>query len=312
MITTPRASPMSTEQELVITRIFDAPRTQVFRAWTDARHVARWWGPHGCTNPVCEVDARPGGAMRIHMRFPDGEIYPSTGVFHEVVPPERLVFTSHAYPDAMGDPQLEVLHTVTFAEHEGGKTRLTLRAIAVRGALELAGTLANMETGWNEGLERLEAELKASEREESVSDPTGFPGPDAELKKLDRLVGTWRVSGEAQGQIRYEWMEGGFFLLQHVELEHAGRKNLGLEVIGRERPFGANEPSADIKSRFYDSEGNTLDYVYELEGDTLTIWGGEKGSPAYYRGQFSADGNTLTGRWVWPGGGYDSTSTRVK
>jgi hypothetical protein len=61
-----------------------------------------------------------------------------------------------------------------------------------------------------------------------------------------------------------------------------------------QRPFGA-EPSQDITSRFYDSMGNTLDYVYELEGDTLTIWGGKRGSPAYYTGRFSDDGNTVTG-----------------
>ena len=73
------------------------------------------------------------------------------------------------------------------------------------------------------------------------------------------------------------------------------------------------EPSADIKSRFYDSMGNTLDYVYELQGDTLTIWGGEKGSPAYYKGRFSQDGTSITGAWVYPGGGgYESTSTRVE
>ncbi len=51
--------------------------------------------------------------------------------------------------------------------------------------------------------------------------------------------------------------------------------------------------------------------MYELDGDTLTIWSGGKGSPAYYRGAFSEDGNTLMGRWVWPGGGYESTSTRL-
>lgn len=137
--------------------------------------------------------------------------------------------------------------------------------------------------------------------------------PSAELKKLDRLVGTWKTSGGVEGQVRYEWMEGGFFLLQHVDFDHDGHRIKGIEVIGHERPFGATEPSEDIKTRFYDSTGNTLDYVYELEGDTLTIWGGQKGSPAYFRGDFSADGNTLSGAWVYPGGGgYSATMTRVK
>jgi hypothetical protein len=137
--------------------------------------------------------------------------------------------------------------------------------------------------------------------------------PDPALKSLDRLVGTWRISGEAQGEVTYEWMEGGFFLIQRVDLEQFGQRNRGIEIIGRERPFGAEQPSEDIKSRYYDNQGNTFDYVYELEADTLTIWGGEKGSPAYYKGTFGDDGDTLDGAWVYPGGGgYSSTATRVR
>jgi len=137
------------------------------------------------------------------------------------------------------------------------------------------------------------------------------PTPSPDLKNLDRLVGTWKVAGGAQGQVTYEWMEGGFFLLQDVDLEQDGQRIKGIEIIGHERPFGA-EPSQDITSRFYDSMGNTLVYVYELDGDTLTIWAGEKGSPAYYKGTFSYDHNTQTGDWVYPGGGgYESTMTRV-
>jgi hypothetical protein len=93
---------------------------------------------------------------------------------------------------------------------------------------------------------------------------------------------------------------------------HGGRKIKGLEIIGHERPFGA-EPSEEIKSRYYDTTGETLDYVYELEDDILTIWGGVKGSPAYFKGSFSDDGNTVNGGWVYPGGGgYESNMTRVK
>jgi uncharacterized protein YndB with AHSA1/START domain len=58
------------EHELVLTRLFDAPRELVWKVWTDPKHVARWWRPHGFTNPVCELDVRPGGALRIHMRRP--------------------------------------------------------------------------------------------------------------------------------------------------------------------------------------------------------------------------------------------------
>lgn len=139
------------------------------------------------------------------------------------------------------------------------------------------------------------------------------PQPNPALKCLDRLVGTWNVSGpDIHGQVTYEWMEGGFFLMQHVDFEHGGQKIKGLEIIGHLRPFG-EEPSNDIKSRYYDTMGNTLDYVYEVDDDTLTIWGGEKGSPAYYKGKWSDDGNTNSGGWVYPGGGgYEATMTRAK
>jgi hypothetical protein len=132
------------------------------------------------------------------------------------------------------------------------------------------------------------------------------PSPD--LKRLDRLVGTWELSGDVHGTVTYEWMEGGFFLIQHVDL---GPEAKGMEVIGHERPLGG-EPSADVKSRFYGATGDTLDYTYELEGGTLRIWFGDRGSPAYYEGAFSEDGATLRGAWHYPGGGgYEAISTRV-
>ncbi|TMR06586.1 hypothetical protein ETD86_52585 [Nonomuraea turkmeniaca] len=132
-----------------------------------------------------------------------------------------------------------------------------------------------------------------------------------QMRKLDRLVGTWQLSGGAKGTVRFEWMAGGSFLLQHVDLVHDGQQVTGLEVIGHEWPFGG-EPSEEIKSRFYDSTGNTLDYVYEVHDDGgLTIWGGEKGSPAYCRSTVSEDGTTITSSWVWPGGGYDTIGTRT-
>jgi hypothetical protein len=137
------------------------------------------------------------------------------------------------------------------------------------------------------------------------------PEPNPDLRSLERLVGTWEMSGEVGGRVTFEWMEGGYFLIQHVDLEQYGQKIKGIEIIGHERSFGA-EPSEEIKSRFYSSMGDTLDYVYELEGDTLTIWGGERDSPAYAKSKISEDGNTGSGEWVYPGGGgYRFTMTRV-
>jgi uncharacterized protein YndB with AHSA1/START domain len=145
------------ERELVLTRVFDAPRELVFKAWTDPKQVAQWWGPHRFTNPVCDLDVRPGGAIRIHMRGPDGTVYPMTGVYNEVVEPERLVFTSAAL-DADGNPMFEVLTTVTFAE-QGGKTKQIMRARVIKSTAEAAPYIKGMEAGWTQSLERLAESL---------------------------------------------------------------------------------------------------------------------------------------------------------
>ena len=142
------------KRSLVITRIFDAPRGVVFKMWIDPKHMAQWWGPEGFTNPVCEIDARPGGAIRIVMHSPDGVDHRMTGVFREVVEPERLVFTNMAM-DLEGNTLLEGLTTVTFAEH-GGKTKLTLETSAAGVAARAPGMLKGMEEGWRQSLDRLE------------------------------------------------------------------------------------------------------------------------------------------------------------
>jgi uncharacterized protein YndB with AHSA1/START domain len=130
--------------ELLLKRTFDAPRRLVFEAWSRPEHLARWWGPKGFTLPTCEVDFRTGGRFRLCMRAPNGTEYPFAGVYDEVVPSERIVFTG-----AIHDGN-DVTTTVTFAE-AGGKTTLTVRQAyafesdATRGAAE----------GWTQSLERL-------------------------------------------------------------------------------------------------------------------------------------------------------------
>jgi uncharacterized protein YndB with AHSA1/START domain len=153
----------SSEQELVLTRVFEAPRKLVFKAWTDPKWVAVWWGPHHFTNPVCELDARPGGAIRIHMRAPTGIVYPMTGVFQEVIEPERIVFTSAALDDK-GNPMFEVLTTVTLSE-QGGKTKQIMRARVIKMTPQAAPYIAGMEQGWTQSLERLTAFVATQAKE---------------------------------------------------------------------------------------------------------------------------------------------------
>jgi len=142
----------ASDRVLVLTRVFNAPRSLVFKAWTDPKHLAQWWGPNGFTNPVCELDVRPGGVIRIHMRGPDGNTHPMVGVFQEIIEPERIV-CYHYVPDKE-NPLFEILNTVTFAEQDG-KTTLTLEARVVKSTPEAARHLAGMEAGWTQSLERL-------------------------------------------------------------------------------------------------------------------------------------------------------------
>jgi uncharacterized protein YndB with AHSA1/START domain len=154
-MTATSASKSFAERELTITRVFDAPRALVFRAWTDPVQLAQWWAPKGFTNPVCEFDARVGGALRMHMRGPDGSIYPMKGVIQEIVAPGRLVFTNIAV-DVAGNHLLEGLTTVVFAE-ENGKTKMTLHTRAVAVAEVAIGYLQGMEMGWTQSIDKLEA-----------------------------------------------------------------------------------------------------------------------------------------------------------
>jgi uncharacterized protein YndB with AHSA1/START domain len=148
--------------EVLITRIFNAPRELVYlvyRAWTDPKQMAQWWGPRYFTNPVCEMDVRPGGAILIHMQDPDGVVYPMKGVFQEVVEPERLVFTSSAFEGEDGSSLLEDTTTVTFEEQDG-KTKLTVHSVITKAAPGAEGALAGMEEGWTQSLDKLAEYLR--------------------------------------------------------------------------------------------------------------------------------------------------------
>ncbi len=158
-------APLPNRRTVTLTRVYDAPRSLVFKMWIDPKHMARWWGPKAFANPVCEIDARPGGRIRIVMRGPKGSDYdcdfPMSGTFHEVVEPERLVFTAVA-EDNDGRPLLEA-HTVVTFEDLGGKTKLTVHANAVGLAPIAPQMLAGMEQGWAQSLEKL-GELVAATR----------------------------------------------------------------------------------------------------------------------------------------------------
>ena len=145
------------------------------------------------------------------------------------------------------------------------------------------------------------------------------PEPNPALKSLDVMVGTWELKGresgpdgEIHGRPAFEWMEGGFYLVQHVDIDYIGHRIVGTEYIGYD------EENDNLRSYFFSNEGSgpfgrvALEYVWVVGEDTFTIWGGEVGSPASFQGRFSDDRNTISGRWERPGGGYEATLTRVE
>ena len=131
--------------ELVITRVFDAPRDLVWRAWSEREHATQW-GPRGFTTPEREMDLRPGGAWHARMISPDGQEFRQHGIVLDVVPPERLVFTFvwDASPDE------EMLITVTLAER-GEQTEMMFRQT---GFVTVASRDGH-EGGWNEAFDEL-------------------------------------------------------------------------------------------------------------------------------------------------------------
>ena len=149
------------EQALVITRVFDAPRELVFKAWSEPERLMRWWGPKGFTAPVAKIDFRVGGKFLNCMRAPDGKEYWSTGVYQEIVEPERIVCTDSfadekgkvvpaSHYGMTGDIPMEMRISVTF-EDLGGKTKMTLKHFGLPAGEHRSG--ANQ--GWNESFDKL-------------------------------------------------------------------------------------------------------------------------------------------------------------
>ena len=141
--------PSSDGRELLITRIFNAPRDLVFQAWIDPKHLAHWSGPRGFTTPHSTMDPRPGGVYRACLRSPEGIDHWIRGVYREITPPERLVMT-HAWENDDGQPGPETVVTVTFAEQEG-KTTMTFHQAFFESAASRDG---HME-GWSSSFDRL-------------------------------------------------------------------------------------------------------------------------------------------------------------
>ena len=145
------------DREIVLTRAFDAPRDLVFEAWTNPEHVRHWWGPRSSTMVLCEAEVRPGGAWRYVTTSEDGAEVPFTGVYREIAPPERLVYTEmyDVAPFNSGDP---AVNTVTFTE-EGGRTLVTVTTVYPTKEVRDFVLGTGMEVGAAESYDRLAERL---------------------------------------------------------------------------------------------------------------------------------------------------------
>jgi uncharacterized protein YndB with AHSA1/START domain len=153
-------------KDLVIVRTFDAPRELVWKAWTDAEQLARWWGPENFTTPTCRIDLRIGGKFLYCMRSPDGHDYWATGEYKEIDNPQRLVYSdsfadkdgnvvSAAHYGMAGKWPDELLVTITFEESQG-KTTMTL----AHSGMPVGEVVEQTQASWNQSFDKLAEILK--------------------------------------------------------------------------------------------------------------------------------------------------------
>lgn len=245
---------------LEISRTFAAAREQVFKAWSSAEHIKRWFSPEGYTVPEAEIDFRPGGVCAICMRSPEGQDFWSRGKYLEILPPERLVFTSGI---AVGDePKFTAHTTVTFAA-DGAGTRMTVRQVyevfdesflfAVEGAPE----------GWRTTLDKLEREVARISGDEGRS----VVHASFSLERTYDAAPARVFHALCDKSAKARWFEGGegYTVLEREMDVRPGR---------RERLKGrwANGVTSTFEAVYYDVvPDQRLVYAYEMHLDDRKI-----------------------------------------
>jgi uncharacterized protein (TIGR02246 family) len=242
-------------QDLEITRVFDAPRELVWKAWTDREQAVRWWGPRGFTLPCYEIDIRPGGRWRVCMRAPDGEAHWAHGVYKEIVENQRLVYT-WAWEKGRQD---EKLVTVKFADLDG-KTKVSFHLTGLATAEDRD---AHRE-GWTETLDHLASYLRTG---------NGEPDDAARIRALlDERVDAIREKNVDRLTAHLAPDVVAFDLVQ--PLEHLGAA--GVEQRARDW-FASFQGPIDYEVRDVDiTASGDVAFSHCLAGVRGTRAGGEK------------------------------------
>lgn len=258
------------EREIVISRVFDAPRELVWDAWTDPKQVVKWWGPKGFSITIHEMDVRPGGVWRHTMHGPDGMDYPNHSVFLEVVKPERIVF-SHGggRQGEKEDAQFEA--TWTF-EAQGDKTKLTVRMLFPSAAArDIVVKRYGAIEGGNQTLGRLAEHLqKASEKGEPIGATAGKSARGATVPEfvISRIFDAprdlvWKAFTERDRMAQWWGPKGSTWVSAKLDLRPEGvfhycmRAPTGQELWGKfvYREIVAPECIVFVNS-FSDEKGN--------------------------------------------------------
>lgn len=232
------------DRVIVLERVFDAPRSLVFRTWTDARHLPRWMGPKGFTITTHAIDVRPGGSWNYIMHGPDGTNYDNFMRFLEIVPNERLVYDHGETPD--GPPHFRV--TVTF-EEEGAKTRMRHRMVfPTAAAVEVVKGFGAVELGY-QTLDKLAEQIK----ELGLRFTRTFDAPRDLVYKAwsepERLAKWWGPKGMGIEVKQMAFEPGGIF---HYRMFN----DQGAEMWGRFRYIEMEAPERLVWiNSFSDPEG---------------------------------------------------------
>ncbi len=242
----------TTDREVVISRLLNAPRELVFKAWTDQRHIGQWWGPNGFTTTTSEMNVAPGGVWRFVMHGPDGTDFPNKIIFGAVVAPELLTY-EHDDDGKNAIPKFTV--RVTFEDKEG-KTLLTMRTLFQSAA---ARDHVVKEYGAIEGgrqtLERLDERLSKMPAGKNLVITKVVDAPKELVYKAwseaERLAKWWGPKGMALKVLHLDFRPGGYF--------HYSMDANGFEMYGRFDYLEINAPDSIVFTNgFADADANII------------------------------------------------------
>jgi len=261
----------------VITRTFDAPRALVWQAWTEPRHIAAWWGPHGFGAAHPSVDLRVGGKMNFDMRAPDGTIMPVMATIREIKAPERLVLSMAS---SFRDQPSEMLNEITLAEAQG-TTTLTLRITLVQATAAWLEGLKGMKQGWGESFEKMADLVGRMKLGVGANAAHQAFAANRRDKPMERKVthATFKIertfdsppktvfNAFADQKAKDKWFVGPADWIQ-------GEKSMDFRVGGREVNVGGPKggPMSRFECRYYDIVPNQrIVYAYEMYLDDQRI-----------------------------------------